>query len=152
MAEAVFMHKVRSAGLESAIEADSAGTGEWHLGEAPHQGTRKVLQQKGIQYAGKARLLTRDDLGKFDYIVAMDSHNFRDINELAQPTLDFVDESGGKPVATRARVMKLMSFAPELGFEDVPDPYYTGLFEGVYGLVDVATERLLKSIREEHGL
>ena len=43
MAEAVFMHKVRAAGLENVVEADSAGTGHWQIGNPPHSGTRAVL-------------------------------------------------------------------------------------------------------------
>ena len=45
-----------------------------------------------------------------------------------------------------------MSYAPDFGVEDVPDPYYTGRFDEVYELVDVATDRLLAEIRLEHNL
>ena len=44
MAEAVFAHKVKAAGLEEVIEADSAGTGDWHIGQPPHRGTRALLK------------------------------------------------------------------------------------------------------------
>jgi protein-tyrosine phosphatase len=137
MAEAVFIDKVRKAGLEDKIEADSAGTGSWHLGEPAHRGTRRVLEKQGIPYSGRSRLLTPQDLNSFDYIIAMDRHNFSDAQSLGK----------GK-----ARVVTLMSYAPELGYADVPDPYYTGRFEDVYMLVKVACEELLKSICEEHGL
>ena len=43
MAEAVFRHQVKEAGLEDAISIDSAGTGDWHIGHPPHQGTRDIL-------------------------------------------------------------------------------------------------------------
>src|SRR5947209_2401843 len=82
MAEAVFMHKVREAGLEGEVEADSAGTGSWHLGEPPHAGTRKILAAKGVEYDGRARLLQPEDLERFDYVVAMDRANLRDIEAL----------------------------------------------------------------------
>jgi protein-tyrosine phosphatase len=137
MAEAVFMDKVRKAGLADRIEADSAGTGSWHLGEPPHRGTRKVLEKQGIRYSGRSRLLVERDHDQFDYIIAMDRHNYRDALSLG---------SG------KAKVATLMSFAPELGYDDVPDPYYDGRFDDVYMLVNVACEELLKSIREECGL
>src|SRR2546421_4550256 len=69
MAEAVFLQKVRDAGLEEMIEADSAGTGQWHIGEPAHSGTRKMLASKGVPYDGRARLLRADDLNRFDYVL-----------------------------------------------------------------------------------
>jgi protein-tyrosine phosphatase len=137
MAEAVFTHKVREAGLEDQIEADSAGTGHWHVGERAHQGTRQVLRQQGIAYDGRARLITRKDLGEFDYIVTMDAHNLADV------------EAMGKG---RAKVVPLMAYAPRLGVTEVPDPYYNGKFQEVYDLVSEASEGLLAHIRKERGL
>jgi protein-tyrosine phosphatase len=137
MAEAVFAHKVREAGLEDAIEADSAGTGHWHVGEPPHSGTRRILAREGIAYAGRARLIAPADFDRFDYIVAMDRQNRRDIEAMG---------SG------RARVVLFMDYAPHLGVAEVPDPYYDGRFDAVYDLVQEAAEGLLAAIRREHGL
>lgn len=50
MAEAVFRHKVVKEGLEGAITIDSAGTGDWHIGRPPHEGTRKLLDRHSISY------------------------------------------------------------------------------------------------------
>src|SRR5579872_463576 len=111
MAEAVFNHLVRLAGLDDRIEADSAGTGHWHVGQPPHSGTRRILAQQGIAYDGRARLLVREDLDRFDYIVAMDRDNLEDIRALG---------SG------RAKVASLMDYAQQAGARDVPDPYYNG--------------------------
>src|SRR4051812_26586452 len=77
MAEAVFLHKVKAAGLDGEISADSAGTGNWHVGAPPHSGTRRILSAKGIAYEGRARQLSRSDLDSFDYILTMDEQNFR---------------------------------------------------------------------------
>lgn len=147
------MDKVRRAGLEDEIEADSAGTGRWHLGEPPHRGTRDILRRRGIDYAGRARLILPEDLSRFDYVIAMDRQNLRDIQGLAQTEMSFIGDPGvGSRSARKAHVATLMSFAPELGIDEVPDPYYTGRFEEVYELVETATERLLVTIRAEHGL
>ncbi len=137
MAEAVFRHLVEKAGLEGEIEADSAGTGKWHLGERPHTGTRSILQSHGIDYDHRARLLTLQDLNRFDYVVTMDGHNLRDVSALG---------SG------RAKIVPLMSYAPEAEFTEVPDPYYDGRFELVHELVTKASKGLLADIRREHGL
>lgn len=153
MAEAIFMDRVRRAGLEDKIGADSAGTGQWHLGEPAHRGTRSILRQRGIPYEGRARLISSDDLNRFDYVIAMDRHNLRDIQSLVQTEMSFsVDSSSPESSPGKARVATLMSYAPELGHDEVPDPYYTGRFEEVYALIDTATERLLQTIRQEHSL
>lgn len=136
MAEAVFRHHVEAAGLQEKIIADSAGTGHWHLGEAPHRGTQTILAAQGIAYRGRARLIEPEDIHLFDYIIPMDHSNLRDVKAMGPG---------------RARVMPLMEFAPQLGQSEVPDPYYDGRYEVVYDLVDAATQGLLESIRREHG-
>ncbi|MFY7953475.1 MAG: low molecular weight phosphotyrosine protein phosphatase, partial [Armatimonadaceae bacterium] len=52
MAEALFRHRVVAAGLGDRIVIDSAGTGDWHIGKPPHQGTRDVLTRNGIAHDG----------------------------------------------------------------------------------------------------
>lgn len=140
MAEAVFRHKVKEQGLDKSISADSAGTGEWHIGESPHQGTREILTAKGIDSKGMvARQVKREDLQAFDYIIAMDSDNMHALKRMATN-----GETG--------KLYKLLDFVPERGVSDVPDPYYTGNFEAVYSLIEVGCERLLAHIRERESL
>lgn len=136
MAEAVFAHQVQAAGLEHCIQADSAGTGDWHAGEPPHHGTRRVLQHHGIAYQGRARVFRAGDHDDFDYIVTMDRDIQREV------------EAEG---AGTAQVLPLLSLAPEFG-RDVPDPFYTGGFDAVYDMITVACARLLERIRIEHGI
>lgn len=137
MAEAVFRHKARAAGLEEEIEADSAGTGHWHVGSPPHPGARAMLARNGIEYAHQARLIVEADLDSFDYVLTMDDQNLRDVRAIG---------------AGRAIVRPFLAYAPEGAVREVPDPYLVGGFEGVYDLVDEAAEGLLKAIRAEHGL
>ena len=137
MAEAVFMSQVRAAGLEKEIEADSAGTGHWHLGERPHVGTRRILADRGIDFDHRARLVNSRDLETFDYVVVMDEANYQDVRALG---------------LVRGKLARLMDYAPQTGVSEVPDPYYTGGFEGVYTLVSEAAAGLLAAIRQEHGL
>ncbi|RED60282.1 low molecular weight protein-tyrosine-phosphatase [Cohnella lupini] len=141
MAEAVFRHLVKRDGLENKITVDSAGTGDWHIGHPPHEGTRGLLDKLSISSEGmKARQFTSEDGGSFDLIVAMDSKNERDILNILQGS-------------DNAPVIRFMSLLPANGSDDVPDPYYSGNFEEVYELVKDGCEILLERIkgRLEHG-
>jgi protein-tyrosine phosphatase len=137
MAEAVFAHKVREAGLSDTIYTDSAGTGHWHIGNPPHHGTRRILAKKAIQYSHAARQIVASDLEKFDYILTMDDDNYQNVVHMGK----------GKAV-----VRRFLEYAPDSGISEVPDPYYTGNFEEVYELVDKASEGLLQAIRQERNL
>jgi protein-tyrosine phosphatase len=123
-------------GLADRVSVDSAGTGDWHLGHPPHEGTRRVLDQLGISYTGmKARKLAAEDAGRFDFIVAMDTRNERDIRSLLKPL-------------PNTEILRFLSLIPERGMDDVPDPYFTGNFEEVYELVKDGCERLLSKVKE----
>jgi protein-tyrosine phosphatase len=137
MAEAVFAHKVKVAGLEDAIQADSAGTGHWHVGDPPHHGTRRVLAKNGIPYAHRGRQIVATDLERFDYVITMDNDNLHTVRSMGR----------GK-----AFVRPFLSYAAGVAVHEVPDPYFTGNFEEVYDLVDTAADGLLASIRDAHRL
>ncbi|WP_370453189.1 low molecular weight protein-tyrosine-phosphatase [Oceanobacillus sp. CFH 90083] len=139
MAEAVFRDLVKKEQLEDQIQIDSCGTGDWHLGEAPHAGTKEILHQQGISCDGmKSRLLTADDFKQFDYMVAMDQNNYRTLIQ-----------TGGQE---RAAVVKLMKFVEDIEDDDIPDPYYTGDFGQTYRLVSEGCNRLLQFLKEKHHL
>ncbi|HTG72026.1 MAG TPA: low molecular weight protein-tyrosine-phosphatase [Candidatus Udaeobacter sp.] len=141
MAEAVMRHQVELAHLSDRIEVDSAGTGDWHLGHPPHEGTRKQLDQHLISYQGmKARLVTAGDFEAFDYIVCMDTNNLRDVRKLLSKA-----EGEGE----RTRLFTFMELLPDKGMADVPDPYYDGNFSFVYELVESGCKELLKRVRAD---
>jgi protein-tyrosine phosphatase len=137
MAEAVFAEKVAGAGLSDKIEVDSAGTGCWHIGEQPHAGTRRVLAEHGYHFHHRARQVTPRDFATFDLIVAMDAENVADLRAMG---------------TANGKIRCLLEFAEDIAERDVPDPYYTGGFEGVYALVEAGTEGLLRHLREEQLL
>jgi protein-tyrosine phosphatase len=140
MAEAVFRHKVKEAGLSDQIYIDSAGTGDWHIGQQPHEGTRNILKQHHIDFEGiKARQLNAADFEGYDVIVAMDDSNVRNMQKIAGSRKDI-------------HIHKLLDHWPERGIQDVPDPYFTGNFEEVYEMVDQSCNRLLAWIQEHHHL
>jgi protein-tyrosine phosphatase len=140
MAEAVFRHLVKEAGLQEAITVDSAGIGGWHVGEPPHAGTRRELKSRGIDVSGLvARQISHQDLDTFDYIVAMDQENVAALERLKR-------QAGGR------QIHLLMDFVPDASLREVPDPYYTGNFAQVYELVEAGCRGLLAHIRAERGL
>jgi len=140
MAEAVFQRMVDEAGLAEEVGVDSAGTGNWHVGERAHRGTRAVLREHGIDYDGRARQVTAGELDRFDYVIAMDGDNASDLRRLdRQGRLD-------------GRLYRLLDFAPPGSPRDVPDPYYEGNFDYVYRLVASSSRNLLEHIRREQGL
>lgn len=137
MAEGVFLHLVKAAGLENEITADSAGTGHWHLGENPHRGTQRILAQNAIIYTHRSRQISFQDFDAFEYFVVMDNMNLEDVLALGAPT---------------AQVSRLLDYALHTGVAEIPDPFYTDGFEEVYRLVTAGCEGLLARIRAEHAL
>jgi protein-tyrosine phosphatase len=135
MAEAVFRQLVMAAGLEDHIHVDSAGTGDWHVGEKAHDGTRQVLAKHNVPYDGRARQVMPADMAALDaYIIAMDQSNRKELQQ----------RYGLHP-----RLFRLLDFATKTDERDVPDPYYTGQFDEVYALVVDGCQGLLQQIREE---
>ncbi|MBM7704316.1 low molecular weight protein-tyrosine-phosphatase [Metabacillus iocasae] len=137
MAEAVFRDLVEKRGLSDRIKVDSAGTGDWHIGHPPHEGTRGILTEKNISFEGmKARQVIMEDLSAFDYIIGMDAENMGNLRRLA----------GFNKTGYMGR---LLDFVPKAKIEDVPDPYFTGNFDEVYELVTEGCSRLLDYIVKE---
>jgi len=140
MAEAIFRQMIIDKGLQDKISVDSAGTGNWHIGKPPHEGTRGILTKNQISHEGiKARQVTNEDLEKFDYIIAMDVENLGNLRRMAG-----YQKTG--------YIGRLLDFVDDSIVEDVPDPYYTGNFEEVYGLVTNGCQGLLETIQKEKNL
>ena len=140
MAEAIFRDLVKKEKLQDHITCDSAGTGGWHTGNPPHQGTREILKKNLINDTGiLARQLQIADLDSFDYLIAMDNSNRENIR-LLNEQLEEIE------------VHLLMDFAENRVYEEVPDPYYTGNFDEVYKMVTDGCRGLLRSIRNKYHL
>jgi protein-tyrosine phosphatase len=138
-AEGVMRALVCDAGLERRIALDSAGTGDWHIGEEPDARATDAARRRGIELRGPARQVRRGDFQEFDLILAMDRSNLADLRRLAP------DE------AARAKVRLLREFEGRAGSQssagdlDVPDPYHGGArgFEHVLDLLQAACAALL---------
>lgn len=140
MAEAIFRDLVKKEDLSDNIEVDSSGTGNWHIGDLPHEGTRLLLDQKKISYEGiLARQVKEQDWDDFDYIIAMDEQNIADLGNI-------------RKLSDSAVVAKLMDFVEDPEEQNVPDPYYTGDFDYTYQLVSIGCMQLLNFIKKQHHL
>lgn len=139
LAEGVFLRLVSDAGLADRFRIESAGTGAWHVGERPDARATMVAQQHGVVLGSRARKITDADVREFDYVIAMDRENLRNVQRM-------VDAAGSD-----AHVHLLREFDPLADGEgdEVPDPYYGGAsgFENVYEMVQRSCEVLLDRIR-----
>lgn len=154
MADGVFAHLVKEAGLAGQIKVDSAGTGGWHVGEPAHRGTRKVLAKHNIPYDGRARQFTKTDFDRFDYILTMDHSNFNDVMRMA-PSDDATQGNDYAILSDGTEVSMFLRYGIEAGSvttREVPDPYYDNKFDLVYDLVSTGAAELLRYIREKHAL
>ncbi len=138
MAEAVFKSLVKEKGLENTIKVDSAGTGNWHVGNPPHEGTQEILRKNNISTTGlTARQMDEND-SNYNYIIAMDESNKKNI----------LDVLGSRH---QEKVFQLLDLVEEAVDKNVPDPYFTGNFEEVFELVTKGCNNLLNKIMIENN-
>lgn len=135
MAEGILRHRARERGI--AIVTDSAGTGDYHVGEAPDHRAQAAMRSRGIDISDlRARQFTARDYDHFDLILAMDASNLRNVLHLA-------------PDDARAQKARLvMDHAPEHPLREVPDPYFGGDegFHEVYHMLLEACDRVLDDV------
>ena len=170
-AEAVMKHLVRQAKLERAIHIESAGTGDWHVGETRDRRSLATGEARGIPLSGRAQQFTAADFARFDHVVAMDSSNRDDLLKMAPDAAarakvtmlrahEDASGGGGSPAgAHRGRVWEPAAGSHVDGAaggepSDVPDPYYGGSrgFEDVFDICQAACAGFLARLRREHQL
>ncbi len=134
-AEAVFRQKVQEAGLDVVI--DSAGTSGAHKGEGPDRRSIAAGQIRGYSFAGQtSRRVTPEDFEGFDYILAMDESNLRNLQRF-------------KPKGSVLEPRLFLDFAQNHDENEVPDPYYGGPdgFDHVLDLIEDASAGLIAEIQ-----
>ena len=137
-AEGVFRRYVKDAGLEDRIRIDSAGTGNYHIGEPADARAREAAAGRGYDLeALRARQVTREDLVQSDYVLAMDEENLRALRALSPPE--------------HAHKIRLFTDFCSTGACAVPDPYAGGPqgFELVLDLVENSAQGLLRHLQCE---
>ena len=137
-AEGVFRYKVAQANLQDHISIDSAGTHAYHVGNPPDARAQDAALKRNIDLSSqRARRVNADDFSSFDYVIAMDDSNKRDLLTIC-------------PAGFEDRVHLFLDFA-EGNETEVPDPYYgqgRG-FEIVLNLVEEAADGLLARVHAD---
>ncbi|HKP95062.1 MAG TPA: low molecular weight protein-tyrosine-phosphatase [Fibrobacteria bacterium] len=136
IAEGIFAHLVRERGLEGRYLADSAGTGDWHVGQPPDPRSVSAAKKRGVHLPSLCRQVSRDDFREFDLILAMDRNNLRDLDALCPPGF-------------KGKIRLMRDFDSERDSEqDVPDPYYGGPYEfdKVYEMLNRCCAGLLEKM------
>ncbi len=120
---------------------DSAGTGNWHIGNPPDTRAQAAASRRGYQIDQlRARQIAVEDFSHFDHIIAMDLSNQSDLRALAADSIE--------PDAAK-KIQLMLSFSSTTDLKEVPDPYYGGEngFDHVLDLLESACSGLLSAIR-----
>ena len=111
MAKGAFRTMVKRAGYEQAFEIDSAGTYDGHVGQPAAPLARETAMLRGYDISDhRARQVRGEDIGRFDFSLAMDRTHLAALRWLA-------------PRGKSDRAQMLLKFAPDMGVHEVADPY-----------------------------
>ena len=136
----LFLAQVAERGLSDQFDVASSGTSAYHAGEPPDPGSVRVARDVGVDISGqRSQHVTAADLEHYDYVVAMDRSNQRDLLRI-DPTK-----------AHKIHLMRSFQAAPDS--LDVPDPWGGGIggFQQVCDMVTEACEGLLEHILAVQG-
>jgi protein-tyrosine phosphatase len=136
-AEEVFRTIARRDAPQLALEVDSAGTHDYHVGDPPDRRSIAAARARGYDLSAlRARQLASQDFQRFDYVLVADTQNLGEATRLV-------------PASPRARLQRLLDYAPGQPLRDLPDPYYGGPrdFELVIDLCEQAARGLLQHLQ-----
>lgn len=130
MAEFVFKDMVNKKGLSNDFFIESAATSTEEIGNTMHIGTRRKLQEKGIDFTEhRARQIKKEDYQKYDYIIGMEKSNINNIIRIIGQ-----DENN--------KICRLLDFTKNP--KDIADPWYTGNFDITYEEIQIGCEAFLE--------
>lgn len=132
MAEFVFRDMVKKIGLEKEIYIASSATSREEIGNPVYPPAKRKLKQHGISCEGKRAIqITVDDYKNYDYIIAMESYNIRNMMKIIGSDKD-------------NKVYRLLDFTDNK--KDIDDPWYSGNFDITYDEICEGARALLKHI------
>ena len=138
MAEGIVRDRIEELGLD--VELDSAGTGDYHIGEGPDKRAQANMRQNGHDISDlKARQFKAKDFDAFDRIFVMDQSNYQNVLSLARTDED------------REKVELFLNLASPGSDGEVPDPYFGGEsgFQHVYELLNESADKLMEELSNE---
>jgi len=139
MAQGILSQLLESEGMNKFCRVGSAGTHVSQTWRRPDKRAQQVAGRHGVDLSGmRARKVRKGDFSAYDYIVAMDEHNLNTLKNSC-------------PEKYAGKLFLLVDFAPELGLDEVPDPYFGNVagFERVYDILDQGLRGLLGRIRRD---
>jgi len=141
LAEGIFRQRIAERQLTDHFLVDSCGTAAYHIGETPDERSVANAAANGVDYTHRGRQIKRQDFMSFDYLLAMDASNFRDLQEI-------------QPKAPKAQLLMMRAFDSEQSGKDVPDPYYGGEdgFQQVFDILNDAVNNLIDHLASLHKL
>ena len=139
LAEGVFTQLATNRGLNDKLQFDSAGLGNWHLGDPPDYRSIEIALANGIDISKqRARQISQVDFQQFNLILAMDQQNLSNLQLM-------------KPTNSKCELALILQYAG-LGNDAIPDPYEGDEedFEQVFDLVKSAGDRIIdKFIKQQ---
>ena len=124
-------------GVANNFFVDSAGIGDWHVGDLPDIRMRRHGSMHGYFFDSRARQFVIQDFDKFDYIFVMDDANYKALKSKSRTSSDM------------EKVYMTGSFLRKHpGHTYVPDPYYGDDedFELAISLLEDACESIADKI------
>lgn len=137
LGEGILQHKADEQGLN--WEVESAGTGDWHVGNPPNNMSQKVALKKGIDISQqRGRLFVKEDLKDFDKIYFMDQNNYDDAKRVAGRWWD------------ESKCSLLLEELYPGEHRNVPDPYRRpeAEFEMVFDMIESACEVIVEKYKK----
>ena len=139
-AEGIFNQKIKERDLENFFVVDSAGTGNWHVGNLPDQRMRSTALSRGIELNSRSRQIEENDLYEFDQILVMDKDNLNAVKSLTKDQKNPIN----------SKIKLILNYSKNSQLDEVPDPYYGSQngFEKVIDLLDDAMDGLIDSLTD----
>tara|TARA_Y100001968_G_scaffold275048_1_gene268576 strand:+ start:243 stop:716 length:474 start_codon:yes stop_codon:yes gene_type:complete len=139
-AEGIFKQKIKERDLENFFLVDSAGTGDWHVGNLADPRMREIALSRGIELTSRSRKIEESDLYEFDHILVMDNDNLEAVKSLTKDHKNPVN----------SKIKLILSYSKNSQLDEVPDPYYGGQngFNKVLDLLDNAMDGLIDSLMD----
>ena len=135
-AEGVLRARLAERGMAKRVRVDSAGTQDYHAGEAPDARAQRHAALRGYDLSKqRARLVRERDFREFTWILAMDRSHLRQLEAIA-------------PRDSAARVGLFLDFSRAYAGQEMPDPYYGGAagFEKVLDMAEEGVACLMEEI------
>jgi protein-tyrosine phosphatase len=133
LAHGIMEHLAKEKGLD--WEVDSAGTGNWHVGEGPDRRSVRTAREHGVNIGEQVcRLFKVSDFDEYDHIFVMDRNNLSDILAMAR----------NKEDEKKVRLL--------LDDKIVPDPYYDDTqFEPVFQMIEKGCEEIIEQLTQRNS-